>query len=76
MSVGARVSIFFSWISLADSDAFSSLSANPSLGKAVDILVSHGGTAILSETPEIYGVENSLTAIRRMFMMIIMQIMP
>ena len=44
------------------SDSFSSLSANPSLGKAVDILVSHGGTAILSETPEIYGVENSLTA--------------
>ena len=44
------------------SDAFSSISANPSLGKAVDILVSHGGTAILSETPEIYGVENSLTA--------------
>ena len=44
------------------SDSFSSLSANPSLGKAVDILVTHGGTAILSETPEIYGVENSLTA--------------
>ena len=44
------------------SDAFSSLSANPALGKAVDILVAHGGTAILSETPEIYGVENSLTA--------------
>ncbi len=44
------------------SDAFSSISANPSLGKAVDILISHGGTAILSETPEIYGVEDSLTA--------------
>ena len=44
------------------SDSFSSLSANPSLGKAVDILVTHGGTAILSETPEIYGVVNSLTA--------------
>jgi altronate hydrolase len=44
------------------SDAFSSLSANPALGKAVDLLVAHGGTAILSETPEIYGVENSLTA--------------
>ena len=44
------------------SDAFSSLSANPALGKAVDILVAHGGTAILSETPEIYGVENTLTA--------------
>ena len=44
------------------SDAFSSLSANPALGKAVDILVRHGGTAILSETPEIYGVEHTLTA--------------
>ena len=32
------------------------------MGKAVDILVSHGGTAILSETPEIYGVEHTLTA--------------
>ena len=44
------------------SDVFSSLSANPALGKAVDILVEHGGTAILSETPEIYGVEHTLTA--------------
>lgn len=44
------------------SDGFSGLSANPALGKAVDILVSHGGTAILSETPELYGVEHTLTA--------------
>ena len=44
------------------SDGFSGLSANPALGKAVDILVRHGGTAILSETPELYGVEHSLTA--------------
>ncbi len=44
------------------SDAFSSLTANPALGKAVDILVENGGTAILSETPEIYGVEHTLTA--------------
>ncbi len=44
------------------SDGFSSLSANPALGKAVDILVRHGGTAILSETPELYGVEHTLTA--------------
>ncbi len=44
------------------SDVFSSISANPALGKAVDILVSHRGTAILSETPEIYGVEHTLTA--------------
>ena len=43
------------------SDAFSSISANPALGEAMDILVRHGGTAILSETPEIYGVEHTLT---------------
>ena len=42
------------------SDSFSGLSANPSLGAAMDILVSQGGTAILSETPEIYGAENLL----------------
>lgn len=44
------------------SDSFSSISANPALGKAVDLLVSNGGTAILSETPEIYGMEHTLTA--------------
>jgi altronate hydrolase len=43
------------------SDGFSSISANPALGAAMDILVKHGGTAVLSETPEIYGVENMLT---------------
>jgi altronate hydrolase len=43
------------------SDGFSGISANPALGAAMDILVRHGGTAILSETPEIYGVENMLT---------------
>ena len=44
------------------SDGFSGLSANPALGVAMDILVRHGGTAVLSETPEIYGVEQTLTA--------------
>lgn len=43
------------------SDGFSSITANPALGAAVDILVRHGGTGILSETPEIYGVEHTLT---------------
>jgi altronate hydrolase len=43
------------------SDAFSGISANPALGAAADLLVSHGGTAILSETPEIYGAEHLLT---------------
>jgi altronate hydrolase len=43
------------------SDGYSGITANPALGKAVDILVRHGGTAILSETPEIYGAEHLLT---------------
>jgi altronate hydrolase len=36
------------------SDGYSGISANPALGAAVDRLVAHGGTAILSETPEVY----------------------
>ena len=43
------------------SDGFSAITANPALGEAMDILVRHGGTAILSETPEIHGVETMLT---------------
>ncbi len=43
------------------SDGYSGISANPALGVAVDLLVAHGGTAILSETPEIYGAEHLLT---------------
>lgn len=43
------------------SDGYSGITANPALGAAVDLLVSHGGTAILSETPEIYGAEHLLT---------------
>ena len=43
------------------SDGYSGITANPALGAAVDLLVKHGGTAILSETPEIYGAEHLLT---------------
>jgi altronate hydrolase len=43
------------------SDGYSGITANPALGMAVDLLVRHGGTAILSETPEIYGAEHLLT---------------
>jgi altronate hydrolase len=43
------------------SDGYSGITANPALGVAADILVQHGGTAILSETPEIYGAEHLLT---------------
>jgi altronate hydrolase len=43
------------------SDGYSGLTANPALGVASDLLVQHGGTSILSETPEIYGAEHLLT---------------
>ncbi|MDW3453555.1 UxaA family hydrolase, partial [Escherichia coli] len=43
------------------SDSYSGISANPALGYAVDRLVRQGGTAILSETSEIYGAEHLLT---------------
>jgi altronate hydrolase len=43
------------------SDGYSGITANPALGAAVDLLAAHGGTAILSETPEIYGAEHLLT---------------
>ena len=42
------------------SDAFSGVSANPALGKAMDLLVRHGGTAILTEPTEFVGIEASL----------------
>lgn len=45
-----------------ESDGYSGITANPALGAAVDLVVRHGGTAILSETPEIYGAEHLLTA--------------
>jgi len=43
------------------SDGYSGITANPAMGAAVDLLVRHGGSAILAETPEIYGAEHLLT---------------
>jgi altronate hydrolase len=42
------------------SDGWSGVTANPGLGYCVDELVRQGGTAVLSETPEIYGAEHVL----------------
>lgn len=42
------------------SDGWSGITANPALGYCVDELVRQGGTAVLSETPEIYGAEDIL----------------
>ena len=43
------------------SDGYSGITANPALGVASDLLVAHGGTTILAETPEIFGAEHLLT---------------
>ena len=60
-----RETISASELSLAlqcgGSDGYSGITANVALGLAADILVRHGGTAVLSETPEIYGAEHLLT---------------
>lgn len=42
------------------SDGWSGVTANPALGMAVDRLVANGGSAMLSETPEIWGAEHLL----------------
>ena len=42
------------------SDSYSGITANPALGFASDLLIKHGGSSILSETPEIYGAEHLL----------------
>ena len=42
------------------SDGFSGISANPALGYTSDLLVALGGSAVLSEFPELNGVEQEL----------------
>ena len=60
-----RSTVLASHVTLAlqcgGSDGYSGITANPALGAAVDLLVRHGGSAVLSETPEIYGAEHLLT---------------
>lgn len=43
------------------SDAWSGVTANPALGFAADLLVKQGASAVLAETPEVYGAEHLLT---------------
>ena len=42
------------------SDSFSGITANPALGACSDLLAALGGTAVLAETPEIFGAEHLL----------------
>src|SRR4030095_15580404 len=42
------------------SDGFSGISANPSLGRAADLLIRSGGTVAITEVPEFCGAEHLL----------------
>lgn len=42
------------------SDSWSGVTANPLVGLVADYIVRHGGIAVLSETPEIFGAEHLL----------------
>ncbi len=42
------------------SDGFSGISANPAIGQASDLIVKLGGSAVLAEFPELFGVEKEM----------------
>ena len=42
------------------SDGLSGITANPLVGRVVDNLISHGGSAIMAEIPEMFGAEHVL----------------
>ncbi len=42
------------------SDGFSGITANPLVGAAADLLTAQGGTAVLTEVPEMFGAETIL----------------
>ena len=42
------------------SDGFSGITANPLLGRFSDWLIARGGTAVLTEVPEMFGAETIL----------------
>ena len=44
------------------SDGFSGLTANPLVGRMADVVIGSGGSAVLSEIPEIFGAERMLMA--------------
>ena len=56
----APVSELVLGVKCGGSDAFSGISANPSLGYASDLLVRSGGTVLITEVPEFCGAEHIL----------------
>jgi altronate hydrolase len=64
VNVGARTPQPISELTIAlqcgGSDSWSGVTANPLVGLVMDKVVAQGGTAVLSETPEIFGAEQLL----------------
>lgn len=58
--VGAPLSSLCLGLKCGGSDGFSGLSANPAIGHTSDLLAALGGRTILSEFPELCGVEQEL----------------
>jgi altronate hydrolase len=58
--VECSVSELVMGVKCGGSDGFSGISANPSLGRAADLLVRSGGTVLLTEVPEFCGAEHVL----------------
>ncbi len=56
----ASVSELVMGVKCGGSDGFSGISANPSLGRAADLLVRSGGTVLITEVPEFCGAEHIL----------------
>ncbi|HEY2930656.1 MAG TPA: altronate dehydratase family protein [Acidobacteriota bacterium] len=56
----APISDLILGVKCGGSDGFSGLSANPSLGRAADLLVRWGGTVLITEVPEFCGAEHIL----------------
>lgn len=56
----ASVSKLVLGVKCGGSDGFSGISANPSLGRAADLLIRSGGTVLITEVPEFCGAEHIL----------------
>lgn len=56
----APVSMLKVGLKCGGSDAFSGITANPLVGAFSDMLIQRGGTAVLTEVPEMFGAENIL----------------
>jgi altronate hydrolase len=56
----APLSALFVGLKCGGSDGFSGISANPAIGHSADLLAALGGRTILSEFPELCGVEQGL----------------